>query len=108
MQTPVTEPLVQPKGDCILVNQYDWNTSIMYAICMAESGGNPNALGHNKNGTTDGGLLQINSIHVNSGLISSEDRFIPEKNLAAAYAIYKGSGYKAWSSYNSGVYLKYL
>jgi soluble lytic murein transglycosylase-like protein len=76
---------------------------------MAESGGNP--LAHNKansNGTDDKGLMQINSIHVDSGLISDGDRFDPQKNMAAAYAIYKGSGYRAWSSFNNGSYLNWL
>jgi soluble lytic murein transglycosylase-like protein len=81
----------------------------MYAICMAESGGNP--LAHNKansNGTDDKGLMQINSIHVDSGLISDEGRFDPHKNVASAYAIYKGSGYTAWSAFNNGSYLNWL
>ena len=80
-----------------------------YAICMAESRGVPTAYNaHNSNGTNDAGLMQINSIHVKSGLISDQDRFDANKNLAAAYRIYKGSGFKAWSSYNSGVYTKFL
>ena len=74
---------------------------------MAESGGNPQAYnGANSNGTNDAGLMQINSIHVDSGLI--EDRFNPEANMAAAYAIYKGSGFRAWSAFNNGSYMRYL
>ena len=97
------------QGACSLVDGYEWDTKIAYAICMAESRGNPLAYNKaNKNGSNDAGLMQINSIHVNSGLISSEDRFIPEKNIAAAYAIYKGSGFRAWSAYNNGSYQKYL
>jgi len=76
---------------------------------MAESHGNPQAYnGANSNGTNDAGLWQVNSIHVDSGLISSEDRFNPEKNVAAAYAIYKGSGFKAWSAFQNKSYLKWL
>jgi len=102
----ISKPL---EGSCKLVDGYEWDIKIAYAICMAESRGNPLAYNKaNKNGSNDAGLMQINSIHVNSGLISSEDRFIPEKNLAAAYAIYKGSGFKAWSAYNNKSYLKYL
>lgn len=73
---------------------------------MAESGGNPQAYGVNTNGTSDGGLMQINSIHTD--LISLKDRFDPTLNVRAAYQIYRGRGFKAWSSYNSGAYLKYL
>lgn len=76
---------------------------------MAESRGNP--LAHNKansNGSDDKGLMQINSIHVNSGLIGDNERFDPQKNLDAAYSIYKGSGFKAWSAYNNGKYERFL
>lgn len=76
---------------------------------MAESGGNPNAYnGSNYNGSNDAGLFQINSCHVISGLIGDQDRFNPELNVEAAYKIYKGSGWKAWSVYNNGRYLKFL
>lgn len=76
---------------------------------MAESGGNPNAYnGANYNGSNDAGLWQINSIHVKSGLIGDKDRFNPELNVKAAYAIYKGSGWKAWSAYNNISYRKWL
>lgn len=104
-QTAVTEPLI----GCQLVNNYDWDVKVALAICKAESGNNPSAYnGSNSNGSNDAGLMQVNSIHVDSGLISSEDRFNPEKNMAAAYAIYKGSGFRAWSAFNNGSYLKYL
>jgi len=76
---------------------------------MAESHGNPQAFNpSNSNGTNDAGLMQINSIHVQSGLIGDQERFNPQENMRAAYAIYNGSGFRAWSSYNSGAYNKYL
>jgi hypothetical protein len=76
---------------------------------MAESGGRADAFnGSNSNGTNDAGLMQINSIHVTSGLIGYQDRFNPELNMRAAYAIYNGSGWSAWVAYNNGSYLKYL
>lgn len=75
---------------------------------MAESHGNPQAYNDNQNGSNDKGLMQINSIHVQSGLINDNDRYNPEINMQAAYAIYRGSGWKAWASYNSGSYLKYM
>lgn len=102
--TPL-QPLKQT-GNCSLVNNYSWDIHIAYAICMAESHGNPNAYNINQNGTSDGGLMQINSIHTD--LISLQDRFDPVKNVAVAYKIYLGSGFKAWSTYNNGAYLKYL
>lgn len=76
---------------------------------MAESGGNPNAYNSsNYNGTNDAGLMQINSIHVTSGLIGDKDRFNPELNIKAAYAIYLGSGFGAWSAFNNKSYERYL
>lgn len=76
---------------------------------MAESGGNSNAYnGSNYNGSNDAGLFQINSCHVVSGLIGDQERFNPELNVEAAYKIYKGSGFMAWSAYNNGSYLKHL
>ena len=76
----------------------------------AESGCNPGAdnTGLNNNGTADNGLFQINDIHVTSGLIGDYDRFDPETNIRAAHAIYCGSGWNAWSAYNSGAFKKYL
>lgn len=76
---------------------------------MAESSGNPRAFnGSNTNGTNDAGLMQINSIHVQSGLIGNQERFNPVANVRAAWAIYQGGGWTAWSTYNNGSYQKYL
>lgn len=97
------------QSGCEIVSNYNWDYRTAYAICMAESGGNPRAFnGKNRNGSNDAGLMQINSIHVRSGLIGDEERFDPHKNLEAAYAIYRGSGFKAWSAYNNGAYKKFL
>jgi soluble lytic murein transglycosylase-like protein len=103
------ETVVVHKSDCSLVNGYDWDTKIAFAICKAESGGNEKAYNpSNSNGSNDAGLLQINSIHVASGLISDQDRFDGAKNVSAAYQIYKGSGFRAWSAYNNLSYQKWL
>jgi soluble lytic murein transglycosylase-like protein len=91
-----------------LMQLYDWNVAIAMAIMKAESGCNPNSdnTGLNRDGSNDKGLLQINSIH--SDLISDSDRLVPEKNIQAAYEIYRGSGFRAWSTFNNGRYLKFL
>lgn len=75
---------------------------------QAESGCIPSASGDNLNGTNDKGLFQINSIHVTSGLIGDTARFEPAANVKAAYAIYMGSGWKAWSAFNNGSYRRFL
>lgn len=101
-------------GGCVrfqpLVAKYHWDVRTALAVMQAESGCNPNAdnSGLNSDGTNDKGLMQINSIHVTSGLISDTARFDPEANVKAAYAIYRGSGWSAWSSYNAGKHIKYL
>jgi hypothetical protein len=93
--------------DCTLVKTYNWDTKIAYAICMAESHGNPQAYnGNNSNGTNDAGLMQINSIHTD--LISLQDRFDPIKNMATAYKIYQHAGWTAWSTYNNLSYQRYI
>lgn len=99
-------------GGCPLVNDYDWDVKTAYAVCMAESGGDPTARGVNTNGTDDVGLMQINSVHVPS-LISSDARYDAAENIKAAYQVYTdasihGDGWSAWSAYNSGKYLKFL
>lgn len=97
------------QSGCEIASIYDWDYRTAYAICMAESGGNSQAYNAaNRNGSNDAGLFQINSIHVKSGLIGEKDRFDPVQNVKAAYAIYKGSGWKAWSAYNNGAYAKHL
>lgn len=77
------------------------------AVMQAESSCNPNARGVNENGTDDVGLFQINEVHVGH-LISSQDRYDPSKNIKAAFAVYRGSGWKAWSVFNNGRYLSFL
>ena len=94
---------------CNIASKYDWNVQIAIAICKAESGGNPLAENHsNYNGSNDKGLFQINSIHVTSGLIGDTARLDPIQNADAAYKIYKGSGFNAWSAYTNGAYRKHL
>lgn len=100
--------VAQLPSDCSAVNAYSWDTHVAYAVCMAESGGNPNAHGANTNGTDDAGLMQVNSLHVDSGLIGDQERFNPQANIKAAWAIYQGGGWKAWSAFNNGSYKKYL
>jgi len=79
------------------------------AIMQAESGciSNQNNAGLNSNGSVDYGLFQVNSVHRN--LVNSlNDLYDPATNISVAYQIYRGGGWKAWSTYNNGAYLKYL
>ena len=90
-----------------LVAQYGWNVSIAIEVMRAESGCNP--LRHN---WTDAhrdrygrlicsgsfGLFQIGCVHKYSVAYLEN----PAQNIAAAYKIYQGSGWKAWGVCNSG------
>jgi Lysozyme like domain len=87
---------------------------IAVAVAMAESGGNANA--HNGNaGTGDDsyGLWQINYY---GSLKTSRTKsfgpgpglFDPQKNANAAYQIFKGSGWGAWTTYRNGDYKQHM
>ena len=79
------------------------SANLAAAIALGESGGNPNAINHNTNGTIDRGLWQINSIH---GALSTLD---PAGNARAAVQISgNGSDWTPWVVYNRGLYQQYL
>lgn len=79
---------------------------IAIAIAKAESGLDKNATHKNRNGSTDSGLMQINSIHC--AKFDCNKFFDEEYNLYVAKQIKDDSGWYAWSSYKSGVYKRYL
>jgi soluble lytic murein transglycosylase-like protein len=105
---PPTKPPVTP-ANCNAVNAYNWDVRTAYAICMAESRGNPEATGHNTNGTDDRGLMQVNSIHadlVGGNLTALYD---PATNIKIAYSLSRGGqDWTPWSTYNNGEYRQFL
>lgn len=91
-------------GGCSLVNNYNWDTRVAYAVCMAESGGNSMASNWNDNhGSCIGshGLMQIACIH--GGVFHD-----PVQNMNKAYEIYQRSGWQPWGAYTSGAYARFL
>lgn len=60
------------------------------AVAYAESLGDPDAVGHNRNGSKDTGLWQINSIH---GFKNLKD---PLENARAALEVWLAQGWQAW------------
>ena len=106
--TQVNTPQNAPETltGCDLVTNYDWDTATARAVCLSESNGNSNAYNVNTNGTVDKGIMQINSCHAD--LIGDKDLYDPQVNMDIAYQIYRGSGWRAWSSYNSGAYIAKL
>lgn len=88
--------------------------NIAVAVALAESGGNPRA--HNATPPDNSyGLMQINMLggmgperRAKYNLKSNEDLYNPATNMRVAYGIFKGSGWKAWTTYTRGTYKKYM
>lgn len=78
------------------------NFKVAVAVAKAESQLNPQAVGKNRNGTTDCGVFQINSIH------KLENCTDPETNIRCAYEMFQKSGWTPWVAYKTGAYQKYL
>lgn len=109
---PVQPPVVPTTpSNCSAVNAYDWDVHIAYAICMAESGGNPTKdnAGLNTDGSVDYGLMQINSIHADMVGGDLESLRNPQVNIKIAYALSKGgTDWTPWSTYKNGAYRQFL
>jgi murein DD-endopeptidase MepM/ murein hydrolase activator NlpD len=77
------------------------NLVIAVAVSRAENGSSvPDRISPpNTNGTYDHGLWQINSVH--KDLFSKYNWKDPQQNAIMAYEIFKGSGWKAWSTYTT-------
>lgn len=76
---------------------------IAAAIAMAESGGNPNAVGDNGDSC---GLWQVNT--PSHPQYTCSELLDPSFNAKVAYSISQGgTNWKPWSTYNSGAYLAY-
>ena len=92
-----------------LINQYDWDSDLAYAIMMAESGGDPTAVNLNHN-TADYsiGLFQINLYgYLSDGRPPREWLECPENNIDYAYRIYQRDGWTAWGAYQNQSYLQF-
>ncbi len=90
------------------------NLAKAVAIALAESRGNPNA--HNTVPPDNSyGLWQINMIgslgptrRKMFGISSNNALFDPVTNAKAAYELSDGHNFRAWTTYTSGAYLRYL
>ena len=72
------------------------------AVALAESSGRPNATNRNRNGSTDYGLWQINSVH--GALLRDGSWSNPTDNARMAYKVWKqaGSSWRPWVTYKTG------
>ncbi|MFS4438589.1 hypothetical protein ACMA5I_10275 [Paracoccaceae bacterium GXU_MW_L88] len=79
------------------------------AVAMCESGLRADAYNPaNNNGTTDGGLYQLNSVHDARLAELGLDKWNVEDNIAYARMLYDESGWTPWVCHNKGLHLKYL
>jgi Lysozyme like domain len=81
------------------------------AVALAESSGNPSAIGDQALAPTNGpaiGLWQINSAKHTQW--TQQQLLDPQTNANAAYSIYAAAGYSfsPWTTYNDGSYNSYL
>ena len=95
-----------------LLEKYNWDVRVMKAIMQAESSCNENATGDTsltftQNGRTYGYSVSLFQVRILPGRERC-DSHDPTTNIACAYHVWRGQGYKAWSVYTSGKYLKYL
>lgn len=64
---------------------------------------------YNSDGTLDWGYFQINTVHLKRPGLVLRDLLDCRANVDFAYKLYSEErGFTAWSTYNSGAYLKYL
>jgi Lysozyme like domain len=81
------------------------------AIALAESGGDPSAVGDKTLAPTNGpsiGLWQINIGSKANPQYANANLTDPQTNANAAYAIYVQQGFQAWSTFNGGQYLNFM
>lgn len=95
-----------------LLEKYDWDVRTMLAIMRAESGCDPNVTGDTsltfiQNGRTYGYSVSLFQVRILPGREHC-DSHDPATNIACAYHVWKSQGYKAWSVYTNGRYLRFL
>jgi len=78
----------------------------MRAICKAESGLDTNAVGDTNTKYPSVGLCQIRLLPERQ--ITMEQMKIPDENLKYARLLYDKYGFKPWTMYKNGEYIKYL
>lgn len=90
----------------LFVKNFGSEAETMRAICKAESGLDTNAIGDTNTKYPSVGLCQIRLLPERQ--ITMEQMKIPEENLKYAKLLYDKYGWKPWSAWKDGSYLKYL
>jgi hypothetical protein len=107
VEQPTQAPVL---SGCEIASSYDWDYRTAYAVCMAESSGDSNAVGDNYAiaglHAPSCGLMQIRTL---KGRPSCEELKDPKTNMDWAYKISNnGTNFNPWTVYTNGKYLKYL
>lgn len=89
----------------IIAEYEDWDTETAYAIMMAESGGDPNAVNwddYHPTSNTWGsfGLFQLAEFHGNNKKLKD-----PRYNIEKAHKLWEQQGWEPWGAYQDGRYL---
>jgi hypothetical protein len=81
---------------------------VAVAVAGAESGWQPTVTHRNRNGTTDHGMWQINSVHAD--VLASGNWRDPYANARMARTVWQraGGSWTPWTTYRSGAYRGYL
>jgi hypothetical protein len=76
-------------------------------IVACESGFNPSAYNpNNRNGSTDGGLWQLNSVHDKKLQALGLDKFNPIDATKFARMLYEQNGWRDWVCYHKIVAMR--
>jgi len=91
------------------VKQEFKDAPIMVEVARCESRFKPAAHNTklNKDGTTDGGIFQLNSVHDEELALLGLDKFDPEDNIKFTRLLYDRSGLRPWES-SRGCWGKYI
>jgi hypothetical protein len=96
--TPPSLEAIPPSGGwCDLVLNYDWPQATAMRICLAESGGNPNAANWTDDHRSWAGCMgSFGLFQLNCGF---GQIFDPYENVRVAYGFWKAKGFYPWSTY---------
>jgi Lysozyme like domain len=81
----------------LIIEAFPEDSRAALAIAKCESGLNPKAFNpHNNDGTTDGGLWQINTVHDHKLQKLGLDKFDPHDATEYARMLYEQNGWRDW------------
>lgn len=109
---PITPPpTLTPKNEieAYIVQVFGDEAENAFKVLSCENKGlNPKAVNHNRNGSIDQGIFQINNIHRN-GKAKGKDMFDYRQNIEVAHQIFLEQGWSPWTcSHKVGVTPFYL